>query len=435
MRIAGWLMLEDRVAGGVGRVRLTRGWLRVQEGQIVEVQAGEDGGDCELGGPGFIVMPGLIDAHVHLPQFGIIGAYGLTLLDWLSRVTFPAERAWADEQAARSQTRSAIERMLRCGTTGFAAYATVHAEATQAAIEVAKKIGVRAHIGQVLMDRNAPKALCPPAGQQLDETRALLDRYPPGKRVSAAVTPRFALTCSEALLIGAGELARSRGALIQTHLAETLEECAAARKAFGKADYTSVYEEAGLLTPRTVLGHGIYLDQAELSTLAEHGASIAHCPTANSFLMSGRFNRHRTQAAGIHIALGSDIGGGYEVSMVRVARAMVQTAWALVMEASPDDKDALQQALSSVVSEAWHTITAGNADALGWPDAGRIAMGCPADLILVQPEIDLSQLDAHLDPLAAMLFGWDDRWVHSTLLRGQVAWSSGQGSVGKSQIR
>ncbi|MFN3166736.1 MAG: amidohydrolase family protein, partial [Phycisphaeraceae bacterium] len=422
MRIAGWLMLVDEVAhgeGSAGRVRLSRGAVEVEGGRIVEVVEGDEESDCELGGPGCVVMPGLIDAHVHLPQFGIVGAHGMGLLDWLTRVTFPAESAWADAEVARAQARSAIGRMLACGTTGFAAYATVHGEGARAALEVASDMGVRAHVGQVLMDRGAPAALCRPAGQLIDESAALLDAYPPGGRVCAAVTPRFAPTCSENLLNAAGELAAKHGALIQTHLAETPAECGRVRELFGGSGYAQVYDDAGLLSDRAVLGHGIYLDDDERALLASRGATIAHCPLANSFLMSGRFDRGRAIRAGVRVALGSDLGAGYEPSMVRVARAVVETAGALAIDASARRVD---RAPLPSASEAWYAVTRGNAEALGWADGGRLSPGGVADLVVVEPTIDLPRLaggGSVPDALSALLFGWDDRWVRATLVRGR----------------
>lgn len=417
MKIAGQLMLPD----DGGAVRLTPGWLRVEDGGITHVGEGDIPGDADLGGEGFIVCPGFIDAHMHLPQFGIVGAHGLGLLDWLGQVTFPAELRWAETDTARRDTRSAIRRMLGAGTTGFAAYATVHADAARAALDEAQRAGVRAHVGQVLMDRGAPEALCRPTNQLLEEAAALQAGFPAGGRVSAAVTPRFAPSCSAALLEGAGALARATSALVQTHIAETRAECVLVGELFDGQRYLDVYRSAGLLGPRTVLGHGIYLEATDLAVLSELGGTVAHCPLANSFLMSGRLDASAVRASGAGLALGSDIGAGYEVSMVRVARAMLETAGALRISDAGRGPETVPTA-----AEAWWRITAGNARALGWPDAGRLAVGVPADVVLIQPDRDTLRtlFTGHtppVDPLAGLLFGWDDRWVDQVLLRGRPA--------------
>lgn len=408
MKIAGQLMLPDAHQA----VRLSPGVVEIAGQRIIRVTEGDIPEDADLGGPGCIICPGFVDAHVHLPQFGIIGAHGLGLLDWLDRVTFPAELAWADVDHARAQGEMAIRRMLAAGTTGFAAYATVHAPGARAALEVAEQLGVRAWIGQVLMDRNAPDGLTRPTDQLLAETAALLGDYPVGPRVAAAVTPRFAPTCSEALLAGAGRLAAQHGCLVQTHLAETPAECDWVSQLFAGRSYVQVYEEAGLLGARTVLGHGIYIEDADRRALAQAKATIAHCPTANRFLMSGRLDW--SVARGYPFALSSDIGGGYEVSMPRVAREMISTAGELRIDDPTRAVDTLPTA-----ARAWWQITAGNAAALGWADGGRIEPGCAADLLVLRPGIDWPANPVH-NPLAMLLWAWDDRWLERVVLAGGV---------------
>jgi len=428
MKIAGQLMLPD----GEGAVRLSPGVVRVEGEAIVEVVEGELDhealADVDYGGAGVVVCPGLIDAHVHLPQFGIIGAHGLELLDWLSGVTFPAEMAWADAVYAENASRAAIEQLLRAGTTGFAAYATVHRDGALAALKMAEAIGVQAHIGQVLMDQNAPEALCRPGEAQLEEAAALLAQYPAGGRVSAAVTPRFAPTCSMELLEGAGELAADSGALVQTHLAETRAECAWVGELFGGRGYVEVYQDAGLVGPRSVFGHGIYLSDAERQALAEAGAVVAHCPTANSFLMSGRFDQAACADAGLGVALGSDLGAGYERSMVRVARAMLETAGALSIDRASQNATPRAESLPTA-AQAWWQITAGNAAALGWDRVGELAAGMRADLLVIGPDslghtpeiAALIRGENHgVDALSALMFGWDDRWLRQVFVAGEA---------------
>lgn len=411
MKIAGHLMLpaDDRT------VRMSPGYVETEQSRIVRVVEGDIPGDCDLGGEDHLICPGFIDAHVHLPQFDIVGAHGLTLLDWLNQVTFPAELAWADPDHAQKQAKSAIRRMLAGGTTGFAAYATVHADGTRAALDTAERLGARAWIGQVLMDRNAPEDLCRPTTQLLEETGELLDRYPTGGRVAAAVTPRFAPTCSAELLAGAGELAARHGGLVQTHLAETQAECALVHDLFGQEHYLDVYHGAGLLSGRSVFGHGIYIDVADRIALAQAGAVVAHCPTANRFLMSGRLDWADWSAGrGGTLALGSDLGAGYEVAMPRVARAMLENASELRINAPDRAADTLPGA-----AHAWWQITAGNAAALHWPDAGTIAPGMTADLLVLRPTIAWAPNTVH-DPLAALLWAWDDRWLERVVLAGDL---------------
>ena len=400
MILAGQLLLDD----GAGRCRVSSGLVRTQGEVIVEVAEGDLPAHFDHGGPHALITPGFIDTHLHLPQFDMIGAHGLPLLSWLSNVTFPAEGKWSEPDYARGMTDRAIDQLLAVGTTGICAYATVHHKAAIAALEVAAQRGMRGVIGQVLMDRNAPDDLCRPAAQLLDEAAELGHRFPANGRIAAAVTPRFAVACSPELLAGAAQLAKDQQSLIQSHLAETLDECEWVRQLFGGQTYVEVYRETDLLTPRSIFGHGVHLDDDDRKLLSASSALIAHCPTANSFLRSGTMNHEFLRSGGVPLTLGSDVGAGYERSMVRVARAMIEAASTLGNH-------------NLAAATAWHAITAGNADALGWSDAGRLRAGGAADLLVIEPTI--AWQEGTVDPLAMLMFAWDDRWLKTTVLRGE----------------
>ena len=413
MIVSGQLMLLDQHGEKSDRVRLTPGYLRLDGTQIVEVVEGTLAEQPDWGGPQTLICPGFIDTHLHLPQFEMIGAHGMPLLQWLQQVTFPAERKWQNPLIAREMTQRAIDQCYAHGTTAICAFATIHGEAAEAALEVARQRRIRGVIGQVLMDRGAPDDLLRPIAAQIDETSRLLDRFPPGGRLAAAVSPRFAVSCSGELLHAAGELAARRDAVIQTHLAETQGECQLVSDLFAGASYVDVYRNAGLLTSRTLLGHGVHLDERDARAIAQSQAVIVHCPTANSFLRAGTMDRAGLRDQGVTLSLGSDVGAGYERSMVRVARAMIEAASSL----GDDYPD---------VAEAWWQITYGNAKVLGWPDADRFVPGAPADVLVIQP--DVAWLDADVDPLAMLMFAWDDRWLGQTIVAGELFKTPGNGS-------
>ena len=387
---------------------------------IAEIAEGRRLGEPDLGSDRSIICPGFVDTHLHLPQFDCIGVDGLTLLDWLRSAVFPTEVRWQDAAHAGHAAARAARRLLSHGTTAIAAYATVHHAGTQAAIHAAGDAGLRGVIGQVLMDQQAPTELIRPAGQLLEEAARLLGHG----RIWPAVTPRFAVSCSDALLAGAGALAAKSGWMIQSHLSEMREECDLVRRLHpgsggGEPTYTEVYARAGLLTRRTVLGHGIWLSDGERQLLAAAGTVIAHCPTANLFLQAGLMDRAGHLQAGVRVALGSDVAGGPDISMVRVARAMIETAKRARMA---DGQTPIPSA-----AEAFWQITAGNADAIGMSDAGRIAAGDPADLVVIDPDraagLGLSDAARDQDPLSALLYGWDERCLSHTLSAGRVVYS------------
>ncbi|MEM1424307.1 MAG: amidohydrolase family protein, partial [Planctomycetota bacterium] len=264
-----------------------RGWLRVAGGVIAERGFGEAPRVNEptpLGGRGRLVSPAFVDGHIHLPQVDSAGCDGMRLLDWLDRVIFPAEAWWGRGQHL-AMTRTCVKRMVREGTAGFAGYCTSHAETSGAALRwIARETNVRYVAGRVAMDRNAP-------GELTEEDRLRQRMGAPTSPVLASMddrvrhaisaNPRFAVSCTEELLAEVGWRKRDDpGLFVQTHLAESSDELRAVRELFpNAADYTEVYERAGLLGPRTVLAHCCHLGEREWEAIARTDSVIAHCPT------------------------------------------------------------------------------------------------------------------------------------------------------------
>ncbi|MCA8960897.1 MAG: amidohydrolase family protein, partial [Planctomycetes bacterium] len=239
-----------------------------------------------------LLLPGLVDAHLHIPQIDIIGVESEHLIDWLRDHIFKEEAANEDPEIARDRAARCFQELLRSGTTACAAYSSVHTRATEIAFEEAERAGVRAIIGKVLMDREAPSELLEESATSLRDTERLIRQWN-GRgegRLAAAVTPRFGITCSDELLLGAGKLATATGARIQTHLSENKGELAAIHALFPEAtDYTAVYENAGLLRSGCLLAHCIHLSSDEIDRIAKADAAAVYCPDSNFFLHSGRF--------------------------------------------------------------------------------------------------------------------------------------------------
>lgn len=409
--LEGTLMLDARTGAPAGAdasqrgresVRLVRGAVRVENGRISAVETDERAPID----PRRTICPGFIDAHLHIPQFDSIGRDGLTLLDWLNDVIFPAERRWEDAAYARAMGARVAKRLLSHGTTAICAYGTVHHEGTRAAMESLAAAGLRGCVGQVLMDQQGPDDLLRPTARLLDEAA----RMEGVGRIEPVVSPRFAVSCSMELMRGAAALAHERDWPIQTHLAEMLPECELVERLHGMP-YLDVYKQAGLLGPRTVLAHAIWLSEVDRRELEGWRCVVAHCPTANRFLSSGDFAGQRFRP----LALGSDVAGGPDVSMVRVARA-AREVWL----ASPQS----QAAPAFGPDYWWWQITAGNADALGWRDAGRIEVGAAADLVIIEPDVELSDPGA---ALGRLMYEWDERWIAAMVSEGRVAWTRAAG--------
>ncbi len=377
------------------------GWLRVEGDRLSEMGQGEPPGKPDAGDADTLITPGFIDAHLHFPQFPIIGSDGLTLLDWLERVVFPVEATWVDSDVAERQARAAVQRLLRSGTLGCAAFLTSHATALAAASRAIGEVPLHTLAGRVLMDREGPDALLQvPTPGFFD-----LPASAPA-RLRAAVTPRFAVSCSPEALRFAGEVGRD--AWVQTHLAENLAEVELVRCLFPDApSYTAVYDAFGLLHARTLLAHCVHLAENEWELIARRRSVVVHCPQANTFLQSGLFNLDQAREHSVRLALGSDIGAGCDAAMPRVARAMIEVAKLRRSTVAP-------KAHLPTPAEAWTLITRGNAEALGFDDAGRLEVGAAADLLLLRPPLEI---DEYL--VSRLLHTWEDDFIVGRLVAGR----------------
>ena len=386
------------------------GWLTLRDGRIEARGEGRAPRPADLGGPGRIIVPGFIDAHIHLPQIGSVGCRSDNLLSWLDRVIFPAEAKWGDPEAAEQEMRRALERMLAAGTLGAATYLTSHAHGPSILHRVHAALPLRLHAGQAAMDRGGPTSL----------TSDPLAALPPdGDRLQFSINPRFAVSCTPQLLDELGRIAQERGCLVQTHLAEQSSECTLVAQLFPEhPHYTGVYDHFGLLHARTLLAHAIHLSADEWALIARRTAVVVHCPAANTFLESGIFDFRRALAARARIALGSDVAAGADLAMPRVARAMIETA--ILRRLSGD-----ANAHVPTAAEAWTMITAGNARHLGFLDHGTLAAGDRGDLLVLRPDITI---DEHL--AGRLIFGWDNAMIEHRLLQGQPVCVSHRRSAG-----
>ncbi|MGA8584851.1 MAG: guanine deaminase, partial [Roseiarcus sp.] len=241
---------------------------------------------------GCLIMSGFIDAHVHYPQTQVIGSYGAQLLDWLHNYTFVEEQKFADPAHCARVAEFFLDELFRSGTTTAMVYCTVHPQSVDAFFTAAEARGARMIAGKVMMDRDAPPALMDTAQRGYDESKALIARWRGRGRLDYAITPRFAVTSTQAQLDAAGALAREfPDCYVQTHADENKAEIARVAALFPEArSYIDVYARAGLTGPRSVFGHCIHLQESEVAELASSHSVAAFCPTSNLFLGSGLFD-------------------------------------------------------------------------------------------------------------------------------------------------
>jgi len=295
-------------------------WLLIKDGRIAGAQADAPGDGWErIDHRGRLILPGFIDTHVHMPQLEVIASYGTELLAWLNTYTFPAEMRFADPAYAQAGAAVFLDALLAHGTTSAVAFATAHKVSADALFAEAQQRGMRLITGKVLQDRHSPDGLRDDVAQAERDSVDLIQRWHGRDRLAYAVTVRFAPTSSPAQLAMAGALCASDASLyMQTHVAENRDEVAWARELFPEArSYLDVYTRAGLMHPRSVLAHGIWLDDDDRAALRDTGAHIAHSPSSNLFLGSGLFDWRAAVQAGSGVSLATDVGGGTSLSMVR----------------------------------------------------------------------------------------------------------------------
>ncbi len=391
-------------------------WLLVEGGRIVSVQAEAPGPDWPREDhAGRLVLPGFVDTHVHSPQLDVIASYGSELLDWLNTYTFPAERRYADPQVAAEGAALFLDALLAHGTTAAVVFPTVHKVSADALFAAAAERGMRLIAGKVLMDRHAPDGLRDDVEQAEADCRALIARWHGRERLAYAVTVRFAPTSTPAQLAMAGRLCAEDPTLyMQTHVAENRDEVRWVRELFPEArSYLDVYARAGLLHGRSVLAHGIWLDDTDRAVLREAGAQIAHSPSSNLFLGSGLFGWREAEASGAAVTLASDVGGGTSLSMLRTLADAYKV-----------------QAMAHQRLTAWkalHAATRGAAQALGLAhEIGSFEPGRCADLCVWDWAVGpvAQRRMAQATSLHERAFAWltlgDERNLVATLVAGQA---------------
>jgi len=270
---------------------------------------------------GGFVLPGFIDTHVHYPQIRILGGLGYSLLDWLEKRTLPEEARFASPDYAAAVASEFVNALLAHGTTAALVFGSHFAPATALLFEAARKAGLRVASGLVLSDRLLRPELHVDAETAYSESRELIRRFHGQGKALYAVSPRFALSTSEAMLEVCQTLvAEHPGVLLQTHLNENAREIEEIGRLFPWArDYLAVYERFHLTGRRTVLAHSVHSSPFEVERLAASGTWVAHCPSSNAALGSGIFPMRRHVEAGVPFALGTDVAGGTGFGMLKEA--------------------------------------------------------------------------------------------------------------------
>jgi guanine deaminase len=315
------------------------------------------------------LFPGFVDTHVHYPQIPVIGAMGLQLLDWLAQRTLPEEAKMADTAHARRTAQRFVHALARNGTTSALVFGSHFPSAQDALFEAAEHSGLRIASGLVVSDRNLRPELETTPDEAHENGRALRDRWHGRGRLRYAVTPRFSVSCSEPMLTACADLLDD-GVLFTSHVNESPGEIEFVRELFPRArDYVATYEDAGLLRGCSVLAHNVHPSEDELRRLTSAGSAVAHCPSSNAFLASGLFPMARHVEHGVRFGLGTDVGAGTGLSMLKEGLVAYHGQRHMLCPA-----------------HLVYLATAAGARAIGLGEiTGDLTAGKAADIVLVRP--------------------------------------------------
>ena len=294
---------------------------------------------------GKLIIPGMVDLHIHAPQYAFRGTHmDEELLDWLKKYTFVEESRYADEDYARRAYGIFAAQMKRSATTRVCVFATIHRRATVILMDELEKTGIFSYVGKVNMDRDAPEAILDASADLsayntfgwINETAG---KY---RRTKPILTPRFIPSCSDALLSELREIAHTyEGIPLQSHLSENPGEVELVHRLMPDTEFYGEgyarFDLFGKATP-TVMAHCIYSVDKEVELMRENGVFVAHCPSSNMNLCSGIAPIRKYLELGLHIGLGSDVAAGESESIFGEIRAAIAVSKLYTRYIDPEAK-------------------------------------------------------------------------------------------------
>ncbi|KAL1301750.1 hypothetical protein AAFC00_005952 [Neodothiora populina] len=386
-----------------------------------------------IGDNGFF-FPGFIDTHIHASQYPNAGIFGnSTLLDWLNTYTFPMESSFKDVNFARRVYTRVVSRTLSHGTTTACYYATVHVPATNLLSDICLEKGQRAFVGRVCMDRLSPDYYRDESVEStIADSRACIEHVkkidPQHALITPVITPRFAPSCTDESLCALGELHKETQFPVQTHISENKAEIELVKELFPKSKhYTDVYDEAGLLTSKTILAHCVHLSKDEQSIIKQRGAKISHCPASNTAITSGTAKVRELLEAGLTVGLGTDVSGGYSPSILEEVRQAILVSRHVAMDHGDPAKLSTEESLYLATRGGARVV--GLEDKIGGFDVGMdwdaqmISLGSvPEDGEMGELEgpVDIFLQESFADRVNKWVYNGDDRNTTSVWVKGRL---------------
>lgn len=367
-----------------------------------------------------ILIPGLVDLHVHAPQYAFRGlGMDLELLEWLNTNTFPEEAKYADLEYAKKAYGIFTEQMRVSATARACIFATVHNPATEILMDQLENTGLVTMVGKVNMDRNSPDYLAEEGAEQsaaatVNWLEHIAGRY---ERTKPILTPRFIPTCSDDLMRRLKEIQTTYQLPMQSHLSENPGEISWVQELCPESEfYGDAYDQFGLFGGdcKTIMAHCVYSDERERERMKERGVFVAHCPQSNTNLASGIAPVRKFLEEGISVGLGSDVAGGHTESIFRAMADAVQVSklyWRLV-----DQKDS-----PLTMEEAFYLATRGGGAFFG--KVGSFDTGYEFDMLVLDDSSlpHPQELDVK-DRLERFVYLSDERHIAGKYVAGRKLW-------------
>ena len=353
-----------------------------------------------------VLLPGFIDLHIHAPQWPQAGlALDDELSHWLNNFTFPLESKYADINYAREVYTDLVKTLLTNGTTSAMYFGTIHNEATLELARICANLGQRSFVGKVVMDDetmnpdfyrdNSTKEAIENTEKFINDVQKLSKDVPQG--VYPVITPRFVPSCTDNALLELGKLAKKYNCYIQSHCSESDWEHDFVLERFGKRD-TEVLNQFGLLTDKSIMAHGNFINSEDADIFKKNKSSVCHCPISNSYFANAVLPVNKLKKQGLNICLGTDISGGFSPSLYDNIKHTVMTSRML--------NDGVDNSLEAnyrgnndskvSVFEAFYLATTGGGEALKLP-LGLFKEGYICDFQVIDINTSTNKLPNYLD--------------------------------------
>lgn len=328
-----------------------------------------------------LIVPGLVDLHVHAPQFAFRGTnMDLELMDWLNTYTFPEESRFSDIEYAKRVYSFFASAIKKSATTRIVAFASRHREGTLALMDMLESIGIRGYVGKVNMDRNAPDSLREESASVSEkETKRWLMEVEERnfECVKPILTPRFVPSCSDELMEKLSLIRKEWRLPVQSHLSENMGEVELVKNLEPWSRfYGDAYDKFGLFGGEDgcIMAHCVLSGEEEIDLMKKNNVFVAHCPESNENLKSGIAPIRKYMEKGINVGLGSDIAGGTTESIFDAAVEAIKVSkmyWRYV--------DKSFEPLS--FSDAFYLATKGGGSFFG--KVGSFEKGYEADILVL----------------------------------------------------